>query len=816
MILVRKIEIFEFRGIRHLKIDFKKKNFAICGKNGTGKSGIVDALEFGLTGDISRLGGSGTGGISLKEHAPHVDCRHTPAKSKVIVTVFMPSLNKEAIIERVVNDIHNPLIKPASPEILAVINEVAKHSEFTLSRRELIKYVIAAPSDRAKSVQILLRLEKVETLRAVLQRIANADKSAILPLKKQKDDAMQHLLIALGITEPKIDKILLAVNDSRTQLGLTKLTELIETTSFREGLAHQTSTKPINISKIHALAEIENLKALLKSYADLGKSQDLKDIKTSIDVLNADKTSLSDLTREGFLRTALEHIDTDCCPVCDTDMGIDELKTIVEKKLKNFETISAKRLAIEKQLESYCDAIRLLIDEIRRVKEYGPLLKPVIEITAFDNFIIDIQDKLNKIKSFLPVDDLLNSLVHYGEITKDVRQLIESIETAIKAIPAPLHQDAARDYLIIAQEKLEQYRSISTSHKQAVDQGAISLQLSSTYGTVAATTLEELYRDVEVNFTELYRMINEDDESHFTAQLKPSVGKLNFNVDFYGRGYFPPGAYHSEGHQDGMGLCLYLALMKHILGDNFTFAVLDDVLMSVDAGHRREVCKMLKEKFPDTQFILTTHDEVWLKHMKTAGLVEGDKAIEFRKWDVENGPNEWKNTDVWQEIEDYLIKNDVRAAASLLRHYLEYLCKELCHKWRAKVEFRGDGQYVLGDLLSPATSQLQNLYEEAIKAAGKWKQAETEEKLIAQRATMKELISKSQAEQWQTNASIHYNEWADLDKKDFLPVVAAFRSLTEAFSCKGCNTVFYLTYDKNVRDSLRCSCGTVNINLKGK
>jgi len=31
-----------------------------------------------------------------------------------------------------------------------------------------------------------------------------------------------------------------------------------------------------------------------------------------------------------------------------------------------------------------------------------------------------------------------------------------------------------------------------------------------------------------------------------------------------------------------MGLCLYLALMKRTLGDNFTFAVLDDVLMSVD------------------------------------------------------------------------------------------------------------------------------------------------------------------------------------------------------------------------------------------
>lgn len=57
-----------------------------------------------------------------------------------------------------------------------------------------------------------------------------------------------------------------------------------------------------------------------------------------------------------------------------------------------------------------------------------------------------------------------------------------------------------------------------------------------------------------------------------------------------------------------MGLCLFLALMRHLRGPAFTLAVLDDVLMSVDAGHRREVCSLLKREFPDTQFIVTTHD----------------------------------------------------------------------------------------------------------------------------------------------------------------------------------------------------------------
>ena len=93
MIRVESITIREFRGIRDLTLDFKGNNFAICGPNGTGKSGVVDALEFALTGNVSRLSGEGKGDVSLKQHAPHVDRRNDPDKARVTVQVAIPSLN---------------------------------------------------------------------------------------------------------------------------------------------------------------------------------------------------------------------------------------------------------------------------------------------------------------------------------------------------------------------------------------------------------------------------------------------------------------------------------------------------------------------------------------------------------------------------------------------------------------------------------------------------------------------------------------------------------------------------------------------------
>ena len=81
MIRVETLQIIEFRGIRMLTLNFNGKSFAIGGPNGTGKSGVVDAIEFVFTGNVSRLSGEGRGDVSLKEHGPHVDKRNDPDKA---------------------------------------------------------------------------------------------------------------------------------------------------------------------------------------------------------------------------------------------------------------------------------------------------------------------------------------------------------------------------------------------------------------------------------------------------------------------------------------------------------------------------------------------------------------------------------------------------------------------------------------------------------------------------------------------------------------------------------------------------------------
>ena len=174
---------------------------------------------------------------------------------------------------------------------------------------------------------------------------------------------------------------------------------------------------------------------------------------------------------------------------------------------------------------------------------------------------------------------------------------VEQITGIVQARPDQTTTLDALTFLTTAQLRLVDYREAMRQKKAADIASDMASAAYETYCGVLEDELNALYEEVQEDFSTYYRTINEDDEAAFTAKLTPSDGKLDFDVNFYERGLFPPGAYHSEGHQDGMGVCLYLALMKRLFGDRFTLALLDDVVMSVDADHRYQFCKLLKTAF---------------------------------------------------------------------------------------------------------------------------------------------------------------------------------------------------------------------------
>jgi recombinational DNA repair ATPase RecF len=817
MIKVDHIKIVEFRGIRDLTIDLNGANFAVCGPNGTGKSGVVDALEFGLSGTISRLTGKGQGSVSVKDHGPHVNSRNQPEKAVVTIDVTIPSLDgKKATITRNVKSPRAPTIAPADADVLAAFEQVQKHPEFCLSRREIIKYVLAEPGVRATEVQALLQLDKLDTARGLLVRISNAAARELKPLDSLKTSSAENLMRALGIAEIKASGLLEAVNAKRAVLDLLPLAKLEATTSIRDGLETQGPTTAVKVPKAQAKEDIVAAGAAIEALGTPEAKATRDAAVAALNELKANEARLTDVARDALLESALALFDEEHCPVCQTEWKPDEFRAVIDAQRKALKQAAEARADAEKLLEPLIEELEALPEMLGQLAIYARKLPAPLDTAPLAALDREVKRRINAARKFLPLNHTIAAIeTEIAEIVPAL-EMLKTLAESVNALPEPTDRDAARDYLTVGQERLEAWRQAMTKHSAASKKADIAAKVLEIFGTTVTKALDAIYKDVEAEFRSYYRDINGDDESKFEAQLTPSLGKLGFEVDFYGKGFFPPGAYHSEGHQDGMGLCLYLALMKHLLGDQFTFAVLDDVLMSVDAGHRREVCNLLKTKFPTTQFVLTTHDNVWLNHMKTSKLIASKSAITFRKWHVDHGPAEWKQTDVWSEIDDAVDKNEIRAAAGQLRHYLEYAAAEWCARLGGRVEYRSDGKYELGDLLPAAIGAMNDLFRKAKAAAGSWGDKERVEELGKANDAFSDAVTASNSEQWEINPAVHYNEWANLHKEDFKPVVEAFKALERQFECETCGDLIYVVLTGKTKEAARCGCNKVNLNLKVK
>jgi len=821
VIRIRTIHIEEFRGIRDLTLDLAGKNFGICGPNGTGKSGVVDAIEFCLTGNITRLSGQGQGELSVKGHAPHVDHRGNPEKAEVTITAMVPSLGKEVTITRSVKNPRAVTIEPADPKIQTIIEELQSHPEFALSRREIAKYIVTPPAQRSTDVQTLLRLDHIGHLRKALVSYANRRKREAGEAERARARAKSELKAALDVPALDREKVLEKANTKRSVLGLPALTELTSQTSFKEGAPEEgKDAKKPGVAKDVALVDLTALSTAIHT----GEPEDLEEHRESalatLKKLKEDEKALSLARAHGFITTGLGLITEDACPLCDKPWEADELRAHLKAKLLSAKKIGRLLEKFGKACVEIIGGIQARAEGIRKAAGYAATLDPIVSRAELDTYAKALDDAIATLKAFEDDHSQIEGAIavleaKWWEVPEDAQTRLDETEKGIKARPDSSAKDKAVEFLAVLQDRYERLLATSKTAKTMAARCATAQKVYDLYNTVSNKILEEIYDAVAKEFTDFYKAINAD-EGKFVGEFKTEPAKLSFNVDFYGRGIFPPGAYHSEGHQDGMGLCLYLALMMHTLGDKFTFAVLDDVLMSVDTGHRREVCRLLKTKFPNTQFVLTTHDRVWLQYMKTEGLIRKGKF--FGGWNIDTGPRIWDDKDIWTEIQEALEKDDVPRAAALLRRYLEYISVVLADNLRAQVEYRGDASYDLGDLLPPTLNRWKDRLKKGIKSAKHWEhgddQAELEEKL----AEAEILIAKSNAEQWAINKSVHFNEWENFAKTEFKEVADAFKALLDHIRCQNakCGGYPYLTPRKGASEQLRCSCGAINVNLKTK
>ena len=526
MIQIETIEIEEFRGIRKLTLALNKKNFGICGPNGTGKSGIVDAIEFALTGDITRLSGLGSAELSVKAHAPHVDMRKNPEKCHVKITAFAPSLGHSITIERRVDAAGNPTITPADAKTVALVSQLAMHPEFALSRREIVKYILTPAGQRSKDVQALLRLDQIEKARQALQKLSNDTKKEAQLATSEDERAKADFLKHLGLAALTKAELLAAVNERRKILQLSPITELKPGVSLKEGVVPAAGEAPPKgrVIKANALADIGELHKEL-TVADAEEMAGNRSSALAIlKQLSGDADALSNFRKQVLIEQGLELLESDACPLCDTAWDMGELRAHLGQKLAKAAVAAEQLKKLETSLQPLTNNIQTFCRKTDALVGMCNLLEPAIDAAPLKLFSENCLKEVKVLSGVCEDPSLIGDTIaalasQSWKPNEAAAKVITDAGSAIKALPEASDEDKAKDYLAVAQERFDRCGTTKRERESAAKRHELAEKVVGVYGKTSNEVLEGVYDAVEKKFTEYYRVINSDDENEFEGKL---------------------------------------------------------------------------------------------------------------------------------------------------------------------------------------------------------------------------------------------------------------------------------------------------------
>ena len=516
MIYIESVTLQHFRGAKSLNLKPERKNFAVGGNNGTGKSGVVDGVEFALTGNITRLTGKGAGSLSLKTHGPHVDMRDQPEKAAVILVAFVPSLKKTITIERRIHAPKEVVLTPNDSDAQAVLAKLGNHPEFALSRREILKYILTEPSERSKAVQALLKLDEVDRVRASFQSISNSCKSETKKQDLETQRAKGRLLEALGIEELKTDLILESVNERRKTLNLIPLVDMNKDTSLKDGLASGAGVPKSKVVKSVALVDLANIKNAIETpepEAILSAVQRISEIYAE---LQAHPAMLRNLKQRSFLKSGLDLISEDECPLCEVEWDAAELRDRLKQKLAEAVTTEKLKTELDSKVLVICDASLALAELVRAAAGYSKQLdakEDAAALAKWETSLRSLEATLTSLDNIVSNQKLLAG--GWRQVSADTTGIIRSLKEKCDALPDASKEDEARDYLVLAQERLEVYRKALRQHKMWKDRADLAAQAVVHYGAASNGVLGTIYEEVQKDFTRYYQIINQDDEANF-------------------------------------------------------------------------------------------------------------------------------------------------------------------------------------------------------------------------------------------------------------------------------------------------------------
>jgi recombinational DNA repair ATPase RecF len=786
---IKNLKIKCFRGIVEQDLPFDGKAIVLFGENGHGKSSFVDALEFFFKGSVPYLDEAQT--TSTVRHVPHISYKKKDCRVEI------------EFLQGPVKTYRSFQDTPQLPSHLESYFRLGSTTHFILRRKYLLDFIVAQPAPRYTQLAALIGITKLDNIELIMMRKYDEIFESIISLQGKANRAHEELKDIFG-EEIKSGSHLIELTNKKLQKYQMSISSLEDISKIKPRLVEQ--IKGVDFEKTGKLKNIiGEAKNLLLNITFFEKH---KNFWTSLDTLLKDKHKVEEVIFQQLLdqgKNLIVEKELDKCPLCLQPFEVvkrEDVIASIERRLKDYKIIDEQikeikqlRVKLNSDLSEYSDKIQNLKKQIIQVGYKKDLVSLDNTKETIEKLRVDSSQEIPKIS----LGPLSLYLERFSEGASSINDIIAWSESELQRIAVTEKSKEIVNIIDLLTKTNDTYNEITKTLDELKKKSKIESQMKLIYNTfikIKSEEVQKIYNELEGDFCRYYEHLHPNEESGAIKLEVKRRASAEIKSKFYERIDEDPRGFHSEAHLDSLGLCIFLAFVKKF-NVGFPLLVLDDVVSSIDASHRNRIAELLFKEFPDNQFLITTHDNIWFEELYAAqqafNMGHKFQNIKIIRWTREEGPVLDKYKSRWEDIEEKLNKGEKQEAGNAGRICLEWILDEMTINLIAPVPRKRESRFDVGNLYDPFKNKVKNLLPNYYSANVQ----------IFQRLEANKIFG---------NLLSHHNpDFQNISIEEVRDLISSIKSLHDIFFCKNCWEFIRYFQDAKI---IKCKKGCMEWKVK--